>query len=98
MISVNTDNMAAHTPVTGVYPAAVTEALPLTVESIVASAEDAGAISVVVEASEDGHEITSTFEDLTRVVEVTPEGAFVRVFVDAAQEEKNNLRDNDESR
>lgn len=76
----NTGNILLHSPQVGVYPAAVTETVAVTIDEIVLGAEAEGAISVHVKKSQDGHEVISTFEDQTRVIEITPEGVFFRLI------------------
>jgi len=57
---------------------AVTQEIQLTVDDAVKASEIDGAHAVHLAQVEDGVAVISEFETYTRIVEITPDGAFVR--------------------
>ena len=76
----NTNNMAYHLPQIEDHSSGVTTGPIMTVEEALAASEVDGAVAVHVAAAPDGVAVVSEFEDYTRIIEITPEGAFVRTI------------------
>ena len=75
-----THNMEFHQPQAESHITGVTAEKAMTLEQAIIAAEADGANTVHVAAALDGVTVVSKFDDYTRIIEITPEGAFVRTI------------------